>query len=179
MLIFFTKSFFKMWNFFSLSFKDILEITTYFSFNFLTFWRRALKVWQTTIILVFLLWIKAIDNSLVFFLLHEPKQVLIEFYKSLFDTSFPWIFRAILNSKDNFINNLHYKLSIVFLLENKLRLALTSLIYFLLKRKVVFDPDIIGEYKVIFLVINTVDLIDILTHPLGSTSRRCHWIVIR
>jgi len=68
---------------------------------------------------------------------------------------------------------LHYKLSVVFLLELEVNIfGLNPEIFDLLGLQIVADFDVVAEDKVVGFIVSAVDFIDNVVHP-GSSS--CNW----
>ena len=128
---------------------------------------------------VFSIGIKRTDDFLVFVLLHKPKKVLIELDKSLLDCSFPRIFWTILNRKDDFINNFHDKLCVVFLVKYQLLLNTSELIHSFFEGEILWNSEVISVNEIVFFVVCPINFIDDLSHSLSSPSWRGDRVVVR
>ena len=107
---------------------------------------------------------------LILLLLTDPEQIFIELCKFLKDGSFLEIFFVILSYFYDWVDDSHDEGGVVavFLKEDWLCFYSQDL-GFLSECEVVADFNVVGENEVVFLVVNSIDLCDDLSHSRGAS----------
>lgn len=159
-----------------ISFQNSIEVVAEFVVKFI-FLEDAPGYLQLSISFHFFK-IKFADSLLVFFLLSQPKKLLIKLCKYLFNASLSRIFLIFLSHHNSFIDNCHDKKRIFLFVKHDLFFNF-SILFSIFIRNIIPNFGSTRIYEIVLIVINTIDLMYNLPHALGAARCRSHGVTIR